>query len=73
MQHRKIPPPDRASFDMIGPEILETLWEGLRHGHFEYQVVGTLETGNRRVMTIKAGRSFRYVIPVRKNNEDHQP
>ena len=37
--------------------------EGLRHGFFDVQVAGEVVAGGKRGLTIKSGKSHRYIIP----------
>ncbi len=71
MQHRKIAKPDRAAFDRIGPEILETIWEGIMHGFGEYCLLIVTEKGNRRTITMKAGKNLRFIVPPVEAKEEN--
>ncbi|MCG3151373.1 MAG: hypothetical protein GEEBNDBF_00644 [bacterium] len=42
--------------------LLRVTRDGLKHGYFEITVQGELTTQKRRVLTIKAGKSHRYLI-----------
>jgi hypothetical protein len=37
--------------------------DGVRHGFFDYSVTGEILNGGKRGITIKAGKSHRYIFP----------
>jgi hypothetical protein len=37
--------------------------DGLKHGHFEYAVSCEILSGGKRRLTLKVGKSYRFVIP----------
>ena len=41
----------------------QEILDGLRHGFFEYVVTCELVTGQKRRLTIRAGKSHRFTIP----------
>ncbi len=44
-------------------QLREVVEDGLRHGFFDFTVTGEIISGKKRRLTIKAGKSYLYVIP----------
>ena len=45
-------------------KLLEEFYAGLAHGFFEYEVTCEIINANKRRLTIKAGKSYQFVIPI---------
>jgi len=50
--------PIQSALDLIG----NLLVEGIRHGHFDYSITCETGTGGRRLLIIKAGKSYKFSI-----------
>ncbi|RUR13503.1 hypothetical protein [Legionella sp. km772] len=44
-------------------QIVTEVKSGLKHGFFEYQIIGEIVKENKRKITIKTGKSYQYHIP----------
>ena len=55
----------RATSELSGAlaKLEQEILDGLRHGFFEYVVSCEIVTGQRRRLTIRAGKSHRFTIP----------
>ena len=42
--------------------IVEEVRQGLRHGFFELGIACEIRTGEKRSLTVKSGKSYRFVI-----------
>ena len=49
--------------DKAKGRLLQEMEDGLRHGFFEFLVTCEVVKNGRRQLTIKAGKSHRFVIP----------
>ncbi len=45
-------------------KLLEEFHAGLSHGFFEYGLTCEIINANKRRLTIKAGKSYQFIIPV---------
>jgi hypothetical protein len=45
-------------------KVLEELHEGLRHGFFEYRLVGEIVGGRKRQLILEAGKKYKFTIPA---------
>ena len=55
----------RATSELSGAlaKLEQEILDGLRHGFFEYGVSCEIVTGEKRRLTIRAGKSYRFTIP----------
>ena len=55
----------RATSELSGAlaKLEQEILDGLRHGFFEYVVSCEIVTGAKRRLTIRAGKSHRFMIP----------
>ena len=51
-----------GTLDKALEQITRELKSGLKHGYFEYQIIGEIVKENKRKLTIKAGKSHLYYI-----------
>jgi len=59
----------RPALDSALEKLEQEVRDGLRHGFFEYVVSGEIVSGQKRRLTIKAGRSYQFTI----RQEDLRP
>lgn len=64
-------PPDRDAHAYQSTEmqrlfdtVQRLLREGMRHGHFQYEITGIVGKTMRREVVIKAGVSHKFTIPL---------
>ena len=50
--------PVRSALDLVE----SLLVEGLKHGHFDYSLTCELGTNGRRLLIVKAGKSYKFSI-----------
>lgn len=43
--------------------VVAELCEGLRHGFFEYRLIGEIVSGRKRQLVLEAGKKFKFTIP----------
>ena len=51
-----------SELDSALDKLEQEVRDGLRHGFFEYVVSGEIVSGQKRRLTIKAGRSYQFTI-----------
>jgi hypothetical protein len=56
--HRSHSDPVRAAMTLIE----SLVFEGMRHGHFDYSITCETGTNGRRLLIVKAGKSHRFSI-----------
>jgi hypothetical protein len=56
-------PASTTAFDRALSRILSELQEGVRHGYFEFAITCEVTSGDRRRLTLRAGKSHQFVIP----------
>ncbi|MCW5830669.1 MAG: hypothetical protein KIT79_15285 [Deltaproteobacteria bacterium] len=61
MPHRN-PHLDRTELEQAIRKLVEVLEEGLDHGFFDYSVTGEIVRGGIRCVTVRAGKSYRFLI-----------
>ncbi len=59
---------DRSEMDRATRKIVEAVEEGLEHGFFEYSITGEIVSGGARCVTVKAGKSYRFTIRPKKDD-----
>ena len=42
----------------------EIVLDGLRHGFFEVAIGCEIGTGQKRILTVRSGKSYRFTIPL---------
>jgi hypothetical protein len=52
-----------AAIDCALNRVLAELHDGLRHGFFEFTITGEVVGQERRRLTLRAGKSYQFVIP----------
>ena len=52
-------PQFREAFDRL----IQTVLDGVRHGHFRCSISSSIGKGNRRDLVIEAGKSDKFTIP----------
>jgi len=52
----------KSQFDEAIDTIIEQVRDGLRHGFFELAVGAELINGQKRALTVKCGKSYRFII-----------
>jgi len=45
-------------------KVVAELREGLRHGFFEYKLVGEIGKGGQRQLILEAGKKYKFTIPA---------
>lgn len=55
-------PHQTNELDNATKRLLQELSDGLKHGFFEYTLIGEVVHGGKRQLTIKAGKSYRFTI-----------
>jgi hypothetical protein len=43
--------------------VVAELREGLRHGFFEYRLIGEIVSGRKRQLILEAGKKYRFTTP----------
>ncbi len=61
---------DRSEMDKATRKIIEVIKEGLEHGFFEYSITGEIVNGGARCITVKAGKSYRFKIRPKKDEDE---
>jgi hypothetical protein len=51
-----------TTLDRVLNRILSELQEGLRHGYFEFGITCEVTGGDRRRLTLRAGKAYQFVI-----------
>jgi hypothetical protein len=62
MDETRMPVTDRE-LDRFWRKLREEVDAGIKHGFFQFEVTGELIKGEKRSLTIKAGKSHHFVIP----------
>jgi hypothetical protein len=57
------PSTGHAAIDQALNRVVGEIVEGLRHGHFEYVLTCEIVGQERRRLTLRAGKSYQFVIP----------
>ena len=57
------PSPGGPQFREAVDRVSQIILDGLRHGHFRCVISSGIGKGNRRELTVEAGKSHRFTIP----------
>lgn len=56
--------PEKAELAAAMSCIQRILLDGLRHGHFRYEITGSVGKNLRREVIVDAGMSHKFIIPL---------
>lgn len=57
-------PTGRNQLETAIEKVVAELRDGLRHGFFEYRLVGEIVTGRKRQLILEAGKKHKFTIPA---------
>jgi hypothetical protein len=59
----QMPQDSKHSLEGLMDKIMAELVDGIRHGHFDISISGTVTRGDRVEVILRAGKNHRFLIP----------